>query len=169
MSITALQILKGKPGGAKRKSRKGSKASVRRRKRASAANLPDSISLVKKLATSYLKMYLALEEAWTKHTTITSRLLHRNDVIKKAILSVRAQSNTDGRCPPEVKYAFDKLGSSGPEAESLQKILTEMVCDFYKVSLFLLHYTFDRCGREGCRCAAISGRGRSRSWMRHTA
>ncbi|KAI0733783.1 hypothetical protein C8Q72DRAFT_942091 [Fomitopsis betulina] len=100
---------------------------TRNRNRALATSLPDSISPVKNLAAMYLKMYIALKAAWTKYTSMShSRLLDRHDVIEKVIISVREHKNKDGRCPPEVKEAFEEL-SSGPEADSLQKTLTEVV------------------------------------------
>ena len=103
---------------------------TRNRNRALATSLPDSISPVKNLAAMYLKMYIALKAAWTKYTSMShSRLLDRHDVIEKVIISVREHKNKDGRCPPEVKEAFEEL-SSGPEADSLQKTLTEVVSSF---------------------------------------
>ena len=85
---------------------------------------------MKNLAAMYLKMYIALEAAWTKYTSMShSRLLDRHDVIEKVIISVREHKNKDGCCPPEVKEAFEEL-SSGPEADSLQKTLTEVVSSF---------------------------------------
>ena len=100
----------------------------RNRNCALATSLPDSIIPVKNLAATYLKMYIALEAAWTKYTSMShSRLLDRHDVIEKVIMSVREHKNKDGRCPPEVKEAFEELSLSGPEADSLQKTLTEVV------------------------------------------
>ncbi|KAI0728347.1 hypothetical protein C8Q72DRAFT_918328 [Fomitopsis betulina] len=86
---------------------------TRNRNRALATSLPDSISPVKNLAAMYLKMYIALEAAWTKYTSMShSRLLDRHDVIEKVIISVREHKNKDGRCPPEVKEAFEELISN---------------------------------------------------------
>ena len=56
-----------------------------------------------------------------------SRLLDRHDVIEKVIMSVREHKNKDGRCPLEVKEAFEELSLSGLEVDSLQKMLTEVV------------------------------------------
>ena len=122
-------MLQHKPSGSKEKGKKGKKGSTRRnRNRALATSLPDSISPVKNLAATYLKMYIALEAAWTKYTSMShSRLLDRHDVIEKVIMSVKEHKNKDGRCPPEVKEAFEELSLSGPEADSLQKTLTEVV------------------------------------------
>ena len=122
-------MLQHKPSGSKEKGKKGKKGSTRRnRNRALATSLPDSIIPVKNLAATYLKMYITLEVAWTKYTSMShSRLLDRHDVIKKVIMSVREHKNKDGRCPLEVKEAFEELSLSGPEADSLQKTLTEVV------------------------------------------
>ncbi|KAI0727515.1 hypothetical protein C8Q72DRAFT_945075 [Fomitopsis betulina] len=115
-------MLPHKPSGSKEKG-----PTRRNRNRALATSLPDSISPVKNLAATYLKMYIALEAAWTKYTSMShSRLLDRHDIIEKVIISVREHKNKDGRCPLEVKEAFEEL-SSGPEADSLQKTLTEVV------------------------------------------
>ena len=58
-------MLQHKPSGSKEKGKKGKKGSTRRnRNRALATSLPDSISPVKNLAATYLKMYIALEAAW---------------------------------------------------------------------------------------------------------
>ncbi|KAI0714375.1 hypothetical protein C8Q72DRAFT_947753 [Fomitopsis betulina] len=121
-------MLPHKPSGSKEKGKKGKKGPTRRnRNRALATSLPDSISPVKNLAAMYLKMYIALEAAWTKYTSMShSRLLDRHNVIEKVIISVREHKNKDSRCPLEVKEAFEEL-SSGPEADSLQKMLTEVV------------------------------------------
>ncbi|KAI0731529.1 hypothetical protein C8Q72DRAFT_943419, partial [Fomitopsis betulina] len=121
-------MLPHKPSGSKEKGKKGKKGPTRRnRNRTLATSLPDSVSPVKNLAATYLKMYIALEAAWTKYTSMShSRLLDRHNVIEKVIISVREHKNKDGCCPPEVKEAFEEL-SSGPEADSLQKTLTEVV------------------------------------------
>ncbi|KAI0727093.1 hypothetical protein C8Q72DRAFT_796127 [Fomitopsis betulina] len=121
-------MLQHEPSDSKEKGKKGKKGpTTRNRNRALATSLPDSISPVKNLAAMYLKMYIALEAAWTKYTSMShSRLLDRHDVIEKVIISVREHKNKDGRCPPEVKEAFEEL-SNGPEADSLQKTLTEVV------------------------------------------
>ncbi|KAI0729215.1 hypothetical protein C8Q72DRAFT_794684 [Fomitopsis betulina] len=111
-------MLPHKPSGSKEKGKKGKKGPT---------SLPDSISPVKNLAATYLKMYIALEAAWTKYTSMShSRLLDRHDVIEKVIISVREHKNKDGHCLPEVKEAFEEL-SSELEADSLQKTLTEVV------------------------------------------
>ena len=122
-------MLPHKPSGLKEKGKKGKKGPTRRnRNRALATSLPDSIIPVKNLAATYLKMYIALEAAWTKYTSMShSRLLDRHDIIEKVIMSVREHKNKDGRCPLEVKEAFEELSLSGPEADSLQKTLTEVV------------------------------------------
>ncbi|KAI0733242.1 hypothetical protein C8Q72DRAFT_935146 [Fomitopsis betulina] len=121
-------MLQHEPSDSKEKGKKGKKGpTTRNRNRALATSLPDSISPVKNLAAMYLKMYITLKAAWTKYTSMShSRLLDRHDVIEKVIISVREHKNKDGRCPPEVKEAFEEL-SSGPEADSLQKTLTEVV------------------------------------------
>ena len=121
-------MLPHKPSGSKEKGKKGKKGPTRRnRNRALATSLPDSIILVKNLAATYLKMYIALEAAWTKYTSMShSRLLDRHNVIKKVIMSVREHKNKDDHCPPEVKEAFEELSLSGPEVDSLQ-MLTEVV------------------------------------------
>ncbi|KAI0725657.1 hypothetical protein C8Q72DRAFT_888430 [Fomitopsis betulina] len=97
-------MLPHKPSGSKEKGKKGKKGPTRRnRNRALATSLPDSISPVKNLAAMYLNMYIALEAAWKKYTSMShSRLLDRHDVIEKVIISVREHKNKDGRCPPEV-------------------------------------------------------------------
>ena len=122
-------MLPHKPSGSKEKGKKGKKGPTRRnRNHVLATSLPDSIIPVKNLAATYLKMYIALEAAWTKYTSMShSRLLDRHDVIEKVIMSVREHKNKDGRCPLEVKEAFEELSLSGPEADSLQKTLTEVV------------------------------------------
>ena len=122
-------MLQHKPSGSKEKGKKGKKGPTRRnRNRALTTSLPDSIIPVKNLAATYLKMYIALEAAWTKYTSMShSRLLDRHDVIEKVIMSVREHKNKDGHCPPEVKEAFEELSLSGPEGDSLQKTLTEVV------------------------------------------
>ncbi|KAI0729633.1 hypothetical protein C8Q72DRAFT_943955, partial [Fomitopsis betulina] len=95
-------MLPHKPSGSKEKGKKGKKGPTRRnRNRALATSLPDSISPVKNLATTH-------------------------DIIEKVIILVREHKNKDGHCPPEVKEAFEEL-SSGPEVDSLQKMLTEVV------------------------------------------
>ena len=122
-------MLPHKPSGSKEKGKKGKKGPTRRnRNRALATSLPDSIIPVKNLAATYLKMYIALKAAWTKYTSMShSQLLDRHNIIEKVIMSVREHKNKDGRCPLEVKEAFEELSLSGPEADSLQKTLTEVV------------------------------------------
>ena len=122
-------MLPHKPSVSKEKGKKGKKGPTRcNRNRALATSLPDSIIPVKNLAATYLKMYIALEAAWTKYTSMShSRLLDRHDVIEKVIMSVREHKNKDGHCPLEVKEVFEELSLSGPEADSLQKTLTEVV------------------------------------------
>lgn len=108
---------------------KGTKASgaKRNRNRALATNLPDSISPVKNLAASYLKMYIALEGAWTKYTSMNNtRLLDRHEVIEKVMLSVR-QHLIEGNCPSEVTAAFNQLGEEDEDSDGLRKMLTEVV------------------------------------------
>ncbi|KAI0726200.1 hypothetical protein C8Q72DRAFT_887945 [Fomitopsis betulina] len=121
-------MLPHKPSGSKEKGKKGKKGPTRCGATGNARHQPaDSISPVKNLAATYLKMYIALEAAWTKYTSMShSRLLDRHDVIEKVIISVREHKNKDGHCLPEVKEAFEEL-SSELEADSLQKTLTEVV------------------------------------------
>ena len=78
-------MLPHKPSGLKEKGKKGKKGPTRcNRNRALATSLPDSIIPVKNLAATYLKMYIALEAAWTKYTSMShSRLLDRHDIIEK--------------------------------------------------------------------------------------
>ncbi|EPS96703.1 hypothetical protein FOMPIDRAFT_1053066 [Fomitopsis schrenkii] len=108
---------------------KGTKAPGMKRNRncALATNLPGSISPVKNLAASYLKMYIALEGAWTKYTSMNNtRLLNRHEVIEKVMLSVR-QHLIEGNCPSEVTAVFNQLGEEDKDSDGLRKMLTEVV------------------------------------------
>lgn len=72
-------------------------------------------------------MYIALEGAWTKYTSMNNtRLLDRHEVIEKVMLSVR-QHLIEGNCPSEVTAAFNQLGEEDEDSDGLRKMLTEVV------------------------------------------
>ncbi|KZT63072.1 hypothetical protein DAEQUDRAFT_742135 [Daedalea quercina L-15889] len=89
-------------------------------------NLPENISPVKNLAASFLKLYIALEGAWLKYTSMNNtRLLNRHEVTDSVMMSVK-QHLMEASGTHEVQVVFNELIGDSAEAESLRKMLTEV-------------------------------------------
>lgn len=125
--------MEDKQGSSKDKARRGRKSGKRNRNRALATNLPEGISPIKNMAASYLRMYIALQAAWTKYTAMNnSRLLHRHDVMEAVMQSVREHRDKDGRHPADLKAAYNVMLEAGND--DVRKTLTEVVSSLISLS-----------------------------------
>ncbi|KAH9834243.1 uncharacterized protein C8Q71DRAFT_859900 [Rhodofomes roseus] len=126
-----VKYLKGKriaKGRGKRRQGSSGVARKRLRNRALVTDLPDIVAPVRNLAASYLKMHIALEQAWTTYNGSTNgRLSDRHEVLETVMTLVATHKNKDGRVPRDLGVALDELLGEGEEVDALRKMVLDLV------------------------------------------
>lgn len=117
-----MQVEQGK--GKASMSKKGKKKG--KRVRAQASTLPDHITPAKNMGQAYLRLYIALDTAWTKYGAMSdNRLQDREHVMRKVMRQVKAHRDRDGHHPKELRAAFEAV--KGEEGETVRKAMTDVV------------------------------------------